>query len=72
MPLVRKHAGFSARLDSIGEAVMRRSMGVEETVKRGVKIILSAVLQQFVDQVGELFFPEGVFELAARFGEAYG
>ena len=69
---MREHAGFGACFDEVGEAVVRRGVRVEQPVERSVEVVFGAFLQQFVDEVDKLLFPEQVFEFAAGFGEAGG
>ena len=49
---------------------MSAGVRVKQAIKRGIEVIFSAVGEQLVDQFRELFFPEGIFQLAARFREA--
>ena len=45
---------------------------LEEAVEGGVDVVFGTVLQQAVDQFGQLGFPVCVFQLAAGFGKAVG
>ncbi len=69
---MRENARFSAGFDGIGEAVVGSRVRIEQAVERRIEIIFGTVLQQMADEVGELLFPEQIFQLAARFGEASG
>ena len=64
--------GFGARFDHVGQFIVGARVGLEQAVERGVDIVLGTVFEQAVDDIGELRFPVGVFQLAAGFGKAGG